>query len=334
MLRPVPFSFRRTHVLSVMCRARPLVLGLIAAGLILVLGRCDLTEPVDRAELVVEAFIETGRPLPPVRLRRVQPVTAAADTAPARGATVRLTVGDTTVAYEETRPGRYEATGSDWRVPPRTSLALDIRWQGERATARGRTPPAISVEEVCVQVPEEPVQAILVDSLRRDSLDIPAEQGYLYPIEVTTRWGTDNLTPADSTAWVRAELQPTASFSSAVVNFFLQPAEVRREETFARVQDGTPGRRWTGVYAFPVDSANAPLPRHRVTTILVRGDTAFADFATSRTDPDRREPVSNIHGAVGIATGIALDSLGRVVEEGAPACERANPEARRDVPEG
>jgi len=316
-----------------MRRARPLVLGVIAAGLILVLSRCDLTEPVDRAELVVEAFVATGQPPPTVRLRRTQPLTAPDTAAPARGATVRLSVGDTTFAYEETQAGRYEPLGgSTWNVPPREPLALTVRWQGEEATARGETPPPIRVREVCVDAPDEPVQAILVDSLRRDSLDIPAEEGFLYPIEVVTRWGTANLTPADSTSWVRAELQPTASFSSTVVNFFLQPAEVRREETFASIQTDGGGRRWTGVYAFPVDSADAPLPRHRVTAVLVRGDTAFADFATSRTDPDRREPVSNVQGALGIATGIALDSLGRIVGRATSKCVQVNPETDRDVP--
>jgi hypothetical protein len=313
-------------------RARPLVLGLIAAGLVLGLGRCDLTEPVDRDELVVEAFVETGRPLPPVRLRRVLPLTAPADTAPARGADVRLTLGDTTVPYEEAQPGRYEPEGGrgSWTVPSRVPLSLTVRWQGETATARGRTPPPIRIREVCVRVPDEPVAAILVDSLRRDSLDIPAEEGFLYPIEVTTKWTTDNLTPPDTASWVRAELQPTAQFSSTVVSFFLQPAEVRREQTFDPATNRT-GRRWTGVYAFPVDSARAPLPRHRVATTLVRGDTAFAAFATSRTDPDRREPVSNVQGAVGIATGIALDSLGRPVGPEASGCTVVNPASRPGV---
>ena len=311
--------------------ARYALLLILAVGATLLLGRCDLIEPVEAERLVVEAFVETGRPLPPVRLRRIQPLTTDRTQAPAEGATVTLTLGSEPIAYEEVRPGRYEPVESGRTVAPRTDFSLTVTWEGEQATARGTTPPDITIAEVCIDVPEEPVQAILVDSLRRDSLDIPAEEGYLYPIEVTTRWSTDNLTAADTSTWVRAELQPTASFSSTVVNFFLQPAEVRREQRYDPIPGPDGDRQWTGVYAFPVDGADAPLPRHRVTAALVRGDTAFANFATSRTDPERREPISNVTGAVGIATGIALDSLGREVDQAGPSCVAANPESARSV---
>jgi len=45
---------------------------LIVMGLVLVLGRCDLTESVEQQSLVVEAFVETGGPLPPITLRQTQ----------------------------------------------------------------------------------------------------------------------------------------------------------------------------------------------------------------------------------------------------------------------
>jgi len=116
---------------------------------------------------------------------------------------------------------------------------------------------------------------------------------------------------------VRGQLRPSASFSSRVVNFFLQPAEVRRED---RYPDTKTGRKWRGVYAVPVDTSTAPLPEHRLTAVLVRGDTAFADFARTRADPDRREPVSNVSGGLGIATGVAIDSLRRTVTESTEQC--------------
>jgi hypothetical protein len=55
----------------------------------------------------------------------------------------------------------------------------------------------------------------------------------------------------------------------------------------------------------------------------VRGDTAFASFAQTRTDPDRREPLSNVDGALGVALGVAVDSLSRVVESDVDRCVTA-----------
>jgi hypothetical protein len=112
--------------------------------------------------------------------------------------------------------------------------------------------------------------------------------------------------PVSVPAWVRAELNPSAAFSSSVVDFFLQPVEVDREVDFPATSTG---REWTGVYAVSVDAVDDPLPEHALTVALARGDSAFASFATSRTDPERREPVSNVDGAVGIATALALDTL-------------------------
>jgi hypothetical protein len=66
------------------------------------------------------------------------------------------------------------------------------------------------------------------------------------------------------------------------------------------------------------------LPRHNLTTALVRGDTAFAAFAQTRTDPDRREPISNVDGALGIATAVSVDSLVRSVEPGMLRCRSAS----------
>jgi hypothetical protein len=62
------------------------------------------------------------------------------------------------------------------------------------------------------------------------------------------------------------------------------------------------------------------LPPHTLTTALVRGDTAFASFAQTRTDPDRREPLSNVRGALGVALGVAVDSIARTIEPGVERC--------------
>ncbi len=299
--------------------------GVVALGLCVGLVRCDWgPEPADRQSLVVEAFVETGRPAPALLLRQTRPLGAAEAGDAATGAQVMLTVDGESVPYDEDpqQPGRYTPTATDTRVPGRVSWALEVQWNGERGRARGVTPPSIRAAEVCVAVPDEPVRAVRVDSLRRDSLDIPAERGYIYLIDVTARWMSAETGPGgrpDTTQWVRAQLRPdTSQFSSRLVDRFLQPAEVRREDRYRDV-GGT--RQWTGVYAVPVDSSTAPLPRHRLTTAVVRGDSAFGDFARSRTDPDLREPISNVEGALGIATAVAVDSLVRVVTPGTEGCQ-------------
>ena len=302
--------------------ARWLGVLLLVGGALLGGVRCDLTTPVEPQSLVVETFIETGEPLPRVTLRQTKPLSASADSsAPATDATITIQLDGDTYAYEGVpgAPGQYRAVGGPDSIAAGTSWRLTARWQEEVARARGRMPPSIQVREVCVDVPDEPVEAILVDSLRLDSLDIPAEQGFIYPIGVTVRWNGGRA-GADTTHWVRGQLRPSASFSSRVVNFFLQPAEVRREDQYPRANTG---RKWRGVYAVPVDTSTAPLPEHRLTAALVRGDTAFAAFARTRTDPDRREPVSNVSGGLGIATGVAIDSVRRTVTTEPERCRMA-----------
>lgn len=300
---------------------RSAVRGLLAGALLLTLTRCDwTTEPADQQSLVVEAFLETGKSLPPVMLRQPRPLNPPDTLAdPASGATVTLQLGDSLVSYTEEEEGRYEPD-TNRIVPPGTPWRLVVRWNGTTARARGVTPPPITLTEVCVDVPEAPSRAVQVDSLRRDSLDIPADQGFIYPVGVTVRWeglppGAGNEVPY----WTRAQLRPDASqFPSEIVEFFLQPAEVRREDQFDR-RGG--GQQWEGVYAVPVDSSNSPLPPHDLTTALVRGDTAFASFAQTRTDPERREPISNVDGALGVALAVSVDSLSRTTEPGLRRCQ-------------
>lgn len=296
--------------------------ALLTTGLLLAVLRCDLAGPVERESLVVEAFLETGQSLPTVVLRQTRPMDAPVDSL-AEGATggqIELTLDGRRIAYESVqgRRGHYVPV-NDTIVASNVTWHLEARWRSETARAQGTTPPAIALSQVCVDVPEAPVRAILVDSLRRDSLDIPAEQGFLYPIDVSLRWPTEPLASRpDSAYWMRAQLRPdTAESSSRVVDFFLQPDEVRREDQFGQ-QPGQ--RRWQGVYAVPVNDSTAALPRHTLTASLVRGDTAFAAFARSRNDPDQREPISNVEGGLGIATAVAVDSMRRTVKPGLERC--------------
>ena len=296
---------------------------LLAVGLLLVLGRCDLAGPVDRQSLVVEAFLKTDRSLPTVTLRQTRSLRNPGDRRAnaAQGATVELVLDGQVIQYEEVdaRPGQYVPAADPGTVPARAPWYLTVRWQGTEARAQGRTPPPIELNEVCIEVPSTPVRAILVDSLRRDSLDIPAEQSYIYPVDVSLRWPTDPLVPGeDTTQWVRPQLRPDTTESvSRVVNFFLEPVDVRREDQFRR--QGTQ-RAWRGVYAVPVDDSTSAFPQHDLTVTLTRGDTSFAAFARSRDDPERREPVSNVEGGLGIATAVAIDSLRSAVSSGGDKC--------------
>jgi len=302
---------------------------LLLAGVLFLLARCDLTSPVDSRPFVVEAFLQTGAPLTPVTLRTTRALDApVGDTsAPATGAEVSLQLGSQQITFQpvDSVPGQY-APEQVVTVPPRAPFEMTVRWAGRTATASGRTPPPIDIESAKVTVPPEPVQAILVDSLRRDSLDIPAEQGYLYPIDVTVTWQTDfPETGADSTYWIRAQLRPFTDFSSTVVDFFLQPEEVFREQALSR---GGNRRRWTGVYAVPVASRTALLPAHQMRVSLVRSNASYAAFASSRRDPDRREPISNVRGAVGIAAGVAVDSVRITVDTAGGTLESDGGNAR------
>ena len=299
---------------------------LLAVGLLLSLVRCDWsTAPVDETEVVVEAFLETNRAFPAIVLRRTVPLAGAGalEGNAATGAEVVLTHDGTRVPYREDaqEAGRYVPTVSGV-VRPRVPWTLTVQWNGETARAEGQTPVALALTEVCVDVPNDPVQAIQVDSLRRDSLDIPATRDFIFPVDVTVRWASDvSLLPDDKTAWLRAELRPdTPPFASRVVEFFLEPDEVQREDAFRQV-DGE--RQWRGVYAVPVDSTEANLlPRHKLTAAFVRGDSAFADYAQTRTDPERRQPISNIEGGLGIATAVSVDSIvvGSIDEAGTQKC--------------
>ncbi len=306
-------------------RLQILLRAMLVTVLVVTTTRCDLAEPTDGSALVVEAFLESGDPLPPVRLRQtrglqdpVPPTDSLADAAV--GATLQIAIDRDTVTYLPTDvPGTYEPA-RPVTVQPGASFFLHVEWEGERATASGQVPSPIDIRQACLSIPDTPVQAILVDSLRRDSLDIPAQQGFIFPVDVSVDWG-NGLVPED--AWVRAGLQPSSDFSSGIVELFLQPTEVDREPAFLMSEATQQDRRWTGVYAVSASDSSAPLPMHRITVSLTRGDSAFAAFASSRTDPERREPVSNVDGAIGIATAIALDTIGFDVATGATgeACQ-------------
>ncbi len=294
--------------------------------MVLGLARCDLEDRPDNEEaLVVEGFLETDRPLPPIRLRRTTPLSAPDEGDAVSGSTVRVMLDGTPIPYEEQKAGRY-LPSADSVVRAGASWKMTARWRDRTVDATGRVPPPLSLTEVCVEAPTDPVRAVQLDSLRRDSLDIPTTVNFIYALDVTVRWPSA-LSPAqaDTSHWVRAQLQPDASaFPSEFVGFFLEPVTVQREDAFRETENG---RTWTGVYALPVDSTDADLlATHDLTATLVRGDTAFASFAQTRTDPDRRAPISNVRRGLGIVTAVSVDSLTvqEITEPGTQECRQSS----------
>jgi len=276
------------------------------AGLALAWSGCDLTDLEPQASVVVEAFVETERPLPPVYVRAVQ---ALGDTTNSGRSTasVRLVREGASVAYapDPDTPGRYHPVDAPDTVAAGQSFQLMVEHEDGTARGRGRTPAPIQLDSVVTTVPDAPVEAVRIDSLRRDSLDIPATTNFIYPIDVEAYW----TAPDADTSWIRTALRPeNQPFTPRIVDFFIQPEAVF-QETAATTNTGESVRRWQGVYAIPVEEATDPLPGHRLVVWIARGDAAYASFMAERNDPDRREPPSNVEGGLGIITGVAMDSV-------------------------
>ena len=289
------------------------------AVLLLVLFGCDTVTPSEEAELVVEAFVTTGAPLPDVILRQTRPLSEALEGngPPVTDAEVHVDLGDTRYEYKAVpdAPGRYAPVRRPFRVPEEVAFTLDVQWQAQHATGSGLTPPPIVLDDVEVNVPAVPQRAVLLDTL-----GVLPEEGFIYAVDVRLWWTSDlDEQGADSLYWIQAKLEPFTSFSSTVIDFFLQPESVLREREIPR--DAQNRRSWRGVYAIAVDQETDPLPSHLLKVALVRSGSDYARFATSRNAPERREPISNVEGALGIVAGISVDSLRCTVEPRAVTTE-------------
>ncbi len=290
-------------------------------------ARCDTVAPEESAVLVVEAFVDAGAPLPAIRLWQTRPLSQAypfdASTA-VSDAEVRVGLDGAQVAYQplDAQPGFY---GPDrpQMVTDRVPLAFEATWQGQRITAQSLVPPALRLDSIRVNVPDEPVDGIildslfidpvLVDSLQFDSLRTGAEEGLVYLVEVTLWWIIDYPeVGSDSAYWIRTQLRPQLPTSPTFDDFFLRPEQIFRERNTTR--DALGRRKWTGVYAVPVETRETPLPPHPLRVSIIRSGQDYARFVSGRDDPERREPASNVEGAIGIFAGLSLDSLRVQVE--------------------
>ena len=61
---------------------------------------------------------------------------------------------------------------------------------------------------------------------------------------------------------------------------------------------------------------DAPLPAHHLKASLIRSGADYARFASSRDAPERREPITNVEGGLGIVAGVSVDSLVVAVSAG------------------
>lgn len=305
-------SVRRTVLLWV----------LLMAGLLL-WARCDTVTPGEGPLLVVEGFVDAERSLPTLTLRQAQPLDVAYPldaTTAVMDAEVALQVDGQPVAYRpmDDPPGRYAPDAAP-TVPSGSRLALDVQWRGQRVTAESVVPPAIQIDSVRVRASDEPVEGIILDSLfidpaqldtlQIDSLRTGASEGFVYLVEARVTW-TAPAAASDSLYWVRAQLRPYLPVS--LDDFFFKPEQIFPEQEAAK-QAGA-RREWTGVYAVPVAAEAAPLPPHTLRVALIRSGQDYARYASSRDDPQRRDPVSNVSGGVGILAGISVDSLRIQVE--------------------
>lgn len=290
--------------------AIPLVLVLVLVLGSGILTACDAVSPQSDPILVVEAFAETGETLPVVRLRQTLKMDGLYDAAAAaaEGALVRVILPEGSVSYEpvEGDRGLYRPTTSqtlDEGVP----FAVEATWRSEHAVAAGSLPQRIRIVDVRATPAERPVQAVLLDSLQLDSLQTGARSGYVYPVEVSLWWDESNAgVRPDSLNWVRAQLKPFTALVPGVIELFFRSEQIMRED---RVDLDGGRRKWTGVYLVPVDGEDDPLPEHSLKVALLRSDDDYARFASTRNAPDRREPVTNVEGGIGIVAGVSVDSL-------------------------
>lgn len=282
-------------------RVRPLLFSLLSL-FSLALAACDVVEePADR--LVVEAFAETGAALPTITVRRTTALGDLDAAPPVADALVTLAVSGEDVPYVSVAdaPGQYRPLAFR-ATEAGDELGLEVRWEERLVTATTVLPAPITLDSLRIEPAAAPVEAVFADSL-----GLNLEEGFIYSVDVTLYW----TVPEADTAWVRTRLRPPADFPSAVVDVLLETERIDEERAF-----GAAGgvRSWRGVYAVPVEAASDPLPPHELDVALLRSGEDYARYALSRTDPDRREPIGNVEGGLGIVAGIALDRRTVIVE--------------------
>ena len=287
---------------------------------------CDSVEPSEDNIMVVEGFFDAGGPLPFITITKAQSLDQPSTIAPTyiQDASLRIFLDNREIIYapsDQVQGAYAPISNTISNVPPNSQFRAEIEWQSQRASTQDIIPTPISIDSVSVLVPSKPVAAVLVDTLRLDNPNVGARKGYIYLIEVTISWTANtNQDATEAPYWIETRLIPHIDFSSTVLDVFLLTEEVKLEND--HVSTGTLQRSWSGVYAVPTPDSLSPPPSHNLTVQLIRSSKAYADFASSRNNPERREPVSNIDGAIGVLAGIARDALEFEVIDGLATAQR------------
>lgn len=272
----------------------------LAAGAV----ACDSEQPPFREDLVVEAYLDTGRPLPDVLVRRTLPPERLATLADAADegvsdATVVLYDGQ---RRDTLRPvpgaaGRYRSPRAD-TVRAGRAYDLVVRQVGRQLQATTRPPPRVlglRARAVAAAAPERGVDLDLASL----GIGSTVANGYFYAVDVEMDW----VPCPDPSYVVRANLAPSARGATL---FF--PTDAALDEPTAG--DLVDGRRvWRRRYLVQVEGPEAALPPHRVRVALVRGGDDYRRFVETRRTPSQRSPASNVTGGLGIVAGVSVDSL-------------------------
>ena len=279
---------------------------------------CEAVHPEDTSLLVVESYVAAGEPLPQVTLRRTAPLEAHYDlnqSTAAIGARVEIMMQDTLVPYTMQGTGVYTPLTPVTAIPG-AKLDLKVYWDDQVITANSRVPPPISLDSVSIEVSDTPipglildsvfVDPLLVDSLGLQALGANAREGLVYLVEATLFW-TDNTEGDGNDWWMRTQLLPRLGQSPRLSNFFLSPEALQRERSVPFVN--AKQRSWSGAYAVQVSSSSNHIPVHGLRIGIVRCTRAYAQFVSGSSNPGESEPPSNVTGALGIFTGLAIDTL-------------------------
>ena len=279
---------------------------------------CEAVHPEDTSLLVVESYVAAGQPLPPVTLRRTAPLEAKYDldqSTAATGARIEFMLQDALIPYTMQGAGVYAPLEPVTAIPG-AELNLKVYWGDHVITANSRVPPPVSLDSVSIEVSDTPipglildsvfVDPLLVDSLGLRALGANAREGLVYLVEATLYW-TDNTERDGDDWWMRTQLLPRLGQSPRLSNFFLSPEALQRETSVPFVNADQ--RSWSGAYAVQVPSTRNQLPAHGLRISIVRGTSAYAQFVSGSSNPGESEPPSNVTGALGIFTGLAIDTL-------------------------
>lgn len=287
--------------------ARRFISMAASAFVFVFVSACGTVEPEADEQIVVEAFVVTNSELPMVTLRKTAPLRAGARSdRPEEQAHVLIRLNDEPVPYHHHAAGRYHPA-AERDAAAGDDLELIVSREGASLRAKSRLPQPIRIDSVAITPADQPIEAVLIDSLSLEPGS--GETGYIYLVDVDVLWAPVQV---DDSAHVRLQLRPDSTFGSLVMDLFLRSDEVLFEDAATIASSGH--RRWQGVYAVRVDGPDAPFPRHGLRISLLRSGPDYARFALSRDAADRREPVGNIDGGLGIFAAIAIDSLNVLVE--------------------